>query len=166
MCQPLTPRNEHEETFGVSRILHDGPTCDNCGEPTTEHGTCPACVQLLRELEADDAWSVWLAGLKSRFDQDRMDAVSDSLGGWKYVGGDIMHERTRHGIGIASANNLRFLAPGHRGHLIFSDQHGLPVVIVHGGTDYQHPDWTATFTSCTPHEIILAACNAVIHTNQ
>ena len=93
-----------------------------------------------------------------------MDAVSDSLSGWKYVGGDIRHERTSKGVCIASANNLRFLAPGHRGHLIFIDQNGLPVVVVRGG-EFAHPDWTATFTSCTPLEIILAACNATIHTN-
>lgn len=150
---------ERHECFGVQ---HNGPTCDDCGEPTADHGTCPDCTELRRELEADDAWSVWLAGFKSKQDQDRMDAVSDSLSGWKYVGGDIRHERTSKGVSIASANNLRFLAPGHRGHLIFIDQNGLPVVVVRGG-EFAHPDWTATFTAHTPHEIILAACNAVIH---
>lgn len=92
-----------------------------------------------------------------------MEAVSDSLSGWKYIGGDILHERTSKGVSIATANNLRFIAPGYRGHLIFSDQNGLPVVIIYGGKDHKFPDWTATFTSWTPLEIILAACNAVIH---
>lgn len=150
---------ERHECFGVT---HDGPTCDNCGEPTTEHGTCPGCVELLRELEADDVWPVWLASLKFKQDQDRMEAVSNALTGWKYMGGDIQHERTTKGISIASANNLRFLALGHRGHLIFIDQNGLPVVVVCGG-EFAYPDWTASFTAHTPLEIILAACNAVIH---
>jgi len=151
---------EARECFGVT---HDGPHCEECGEPTAEHGACLDCVEVRRELEADDAWCVWLAGLKHKADQARMEAVSDLLAGWKYVGGDIQHERTSQGIALASANNLRFLAPGHRGHLVFTDQHGLPVVTIHGGKDIKFPDWTATFTSCTPLETILAACHAVIH---
>lgn len=150
---------ERHECFGVT---HDGLICEDCGEPVEEAGCCQSCFDLRRELESDDVWPVWLAGLKFKQDQDRMEAVSNSLSGWKYVGGDILHERTRHGIGIASANNLRFLAPGHRGHLIFIDQNGLPVVVVRGG-EFAHPDWTATFTAHTPHEIILAATKAVIH---
>ena len=162
MCQPLTPRNEHEETFGISRALHDGTTCEECGVPTTEHGTCPGCVELLRELEADDVWPVWLASLKGG--RDEMDAFDDKLAGWKYAGADIEHERTGKGVGIAKADNLHFIAPGHRGHVFFTRQpSGWPVVFVSAGQDANHPDWTASFTAHTPHEIILAACNAVIH---
>ena len=116
-------------------------------------------------MDLEAAWFVWLEGFKSKEDQARMEKVSDSLAGWKLIDGDITHERTSKGVSIATANNLRFLAPGHRGHLIFSDQNGLPVVIIHAGKDIKYPDWTATFTSCTPLETILAACNAVIHHN-
>lgn len=153
---------ERHECFCVT---HDGPTCEQCGEPTTEHGTCPGCAELLRELEADDVWPVWLASLKGGAAD--MDALDDKLAGWKYVGADIQHDRTTKGIGIAKADNLHFIAPGHRGHLFFCRQpSGWPLVIVAAGQDANYPDWTASFTAYTPHEIILAACNAVIHTNQ
>lgn len=148
---------ERHECFGVK---HTGLICEDCGEPVEEAGCCQSCFDLRRELEADDAWPVWLASLKGGAAE--MDALDDKLAGWKYIGGDIQHERTSNGISIASANNLRFIAPGHRGHLIFIDQNGLPVVVVCGG-EFAYPDWTASFTAHTPLEIILAACNAVIH---
>lgn len=164
MCEILNPRNEHEETFGVSRALHDGPTCDDCGEPTTEHGTCPDCLEVRRELEADDVWPVWLASLK--FGAADMDALDDKLSGWKYAGASIVHERTLKGVRIGSANNIQFIAPEGRGHMIFTRMDvGAPQVTLLGGTDLNYPDWTATFTAGTPHELILAASNAVIHAN-
>lgn len=165
MCEILNPRNEHEETFGVSRALHDGPTCDDCGEPTTEHGTCPDCLEVRRELEADDVWPVWLASLK--FGAADMDALDDKLSGWKYVGAKIEYERTAKGVAIAKADQLRFIAPGHRGHLLFcrDEETGGPLVGVVSGSDFKFPDWTATFTAGTPHEILLVASNAVIHAN-
>lgn len=163
MCDLLTPRNEQEETFGVSRALHDGPICDDCGEPTTEHGTCPDCTAVRRELEADDVWPVWLASLK--YGADDMDALDDKLAGWKYVGAKVDHERTSKGVAIASANDLCFIAPGKRGHLVFSrHESGGPIVTIIGG-DIKYPDWSAIFTANTPHSIILATCT-VIHTNQ
>lgn len=147
------------------------PAPCECGRDLTDHdrneqdGKCAECRQLHLEVDLESAWFVWLEGLKSDFDRARMDQVSDALAGWTLIDGDITHERTAKGVSVATANNLRFLAPGHRGHLIFSDQNGLPVVIIHGGKDIKFPDWTATFTACTPLETILAACNAVIHHN-
>jgi hypothetical protein len=148
------------------------PAPCECTRELTDHdrdqqdGMCAKCRELHLEVDLEIAWFVWLESLKFNKDQVRMARVSDALAGWKQVDGDIQHERTAKGVSIASANNLRFLAPGHRGHLIFSEQNGLPVVIVHGGKDHKFPDWTATFTACTPIETILAATNAVIHTNQ
>lgn len=130
-----------------------------------QDGICAECREMQRELDLESGWFVWQESLKHPADRIRMEAVSDSLAGWNCVDGDILHERTAKGVQVASANNLRFLAPGHKGHLIFSEQNGLPVVIVLGGKDHKFPDWSATFTACTPHEIILAACNAVIHHN-
>jgi hypothetical protein len=147
------------------------PAPCECGRDLTDHdrdqqdGMCDKCRDAFREFELETAWFVWLESLKSNKDQVRMARVSDSIAGWKQVDGDIQHERTAKGVQIASANNLRFLTPGHKGHLIFSEQNGLPVVIVHGGKDHKFPDWTATFTACTPIETILAATNAVIHHN-
>jgi len=145
------------------------PAPCECGRDLTDHdrneqdGKCAKCRALQLEMDLEAAWFVWLEGFKSKEDQSRMEKVSDSLAGWKLIDGDIRYERTSKGVGVAYAYNLRFLAPGHRGHLIFSEQNGLPVVIVLGGKDHKFPDWTATFTACTPHETILAACNAVIH---
>lgn len=130
-----------------------------------QDGLCAECREVRRELDFDIAWFIWLESLKSQFDRNRMDKLADSLAGWKCVDGDILHERTAKGVQVASGNNLRFLAPGHRGHLIFSEQNGLPVVIVHAGKDHKYPDWTATFTACTPLPTILAACDAAIHHN-
>ena len=146
-------------------------TCE-CGRDLTGHdrdqedGKCAKCRALQFEMDLEAAWFVWLEGLKSDFDRARMDRVSDALAGWKLIDGDITHCRdSKGGVSVDTANNLRFLAPGHRGHLIFSDQNGLPVVIVHAGKDHKFPDWTATFTSCTPLETIMSAANAVIHHN-
>jgi hypothetical protein len=164
MCLPITPRNEHEETFGVSKSLHEGPCCEDCGEPTTEHGVCPDCVELRRELEADDVWPVWLESLEGGAED--MDALDDKLAGWKYVGGDIRHGKSSKGVYIDSADKLHFMAPGHRGHVFFvRGDNGWPVVHVVFG-DPKCPDWAATFSACTPHEIILTACNAVIYPKQ
>ena len=149
------------------------PAPCECGCDLTNHdrdqedGKCAECRQAKFEMDLEAAWFVWLEGFKSKEDQNRMEKVSDSLAGWTLIDGDITHCRdSKGGVSVDTANNLRFLAPGHRGHLIFSDQNGLPVVIVHGGKDHKFPDWTATFTSCTPLPTILAACNAVIYTNQ
>ena len=144
------------------------PAPCECGRDLTDHdrdqqdGMCDKCRENFRELELEMAWFVWLDSLKNPFDRTRMEAVSDSLAGWKQVDGDIQHERTAKGVQIASANNLRFLSPGHKGHLIFSEQNGLPVVIVLGGKDHKFPDWSATFTACTPLETILQTANATI----
>jgi len=147
------------------------PAPCECGRDLTDYdrdqqdGMCAKCRQFRFEMDLEEAWFVWLDSLKNPFDRTRMEAVSDSLAGWMCVDADLMHERTAKGISIASANNLRFLAPGHKGHLIFSEQNGLPVVIVHGGKDHKFPDWTATFTACAPIETILSATNAVIYHN-
>jgi hypothetical protein len=145
-------------------------TCE-CTRDLTDHdrdqqdGMCAKCRQFRFKMDLEEAWFVWLDSLKNPFDRTRMEAVFDSLAGWVCVDGDIQHERTAKGVQIASANNLRFLAPSHRGYLIFSEQNGLPVVIVLGGKNDKFPDWTATFTACTPIETILAATNAVIYHN-
>lgn len=55
MCDLLTPRNEHEETFGISEALYTGPTCEDCRRPTTEYGVCPDCLSLRQELEDNSA---------------------------------------------------------------------------------------------------------------
>jgi hypothetical protein len=128
-----------------------------------QDGLCAECRQFRFAMDLEEAWLVWLDSLKNPFDRTRMEAVSDSLAGWVCVDGDIQHERTAKGVQIASANNLRFLSPCYRGVVIFSEQNGLPVVIVRGGKDAKFFDWSATFTACTPIEIILAAVNAVIH---
>ena len=147
------------------------PAPCECGRDLTDHdrneqdGKCAKCRALQLEMDLEAAWFVWLSAFTAQ-ELNRMEAVSDALAGWKLIDGDITHCRDSKGIvSVDTSNNLRFLAPGHRGHLIFSDQNGLPVVIIHGGKDHKFPDWTATFTSCTPLETILAACNAVIHHN-
>ncbi len=162
MCEQLIPRTANEETFGISKTLHDGATCEDCDTPTTEHGTCPDCLALRHELEQDDVWPVFLASLK--YGAADIDAFSEKLAGWKYVGADIQLGQAGKLLSIASANNLRFLAPGHRGHLVFTrTEAGAPLITVHGGKDANWPEWTATYTTLTPHHIILSACNAVIH---
>lgn len=81
-----------------------------------------------------------------------MDAIYIKLAGWKYVD--------------AKPDRVRLLAPGHQGFAIFTrDDSGMPSVSILRGKDIKFPDWSATFTSGTPHEIILTACNAVIHQN-
>lgn len=164
--QPDISDAEIHECFGVSPMLYSGPRCDDCQEPMSEHGTCADCMELRRELEQDDVWPVWLASLKTAWSAGDMDALDDKLAGWKYDGADIRHEKTAKGVSIAEANNLRFIAPGHKGRIIFTRQDdGMPVVTVAAGADMKFPDWLAIFTTGTPHEIILAACNAVIHKN-
>lgn len=162
MCEQLTPRTANQETFGVSDALHDGPRCEDCNIPTTEHGVCPDCIALRRELEQDDVWPVFLASLKHGASE--VDALSEKLAGWKYVGADIQLDQAGKLLSIARANNLRFLAPGHRGFLAFTrNNEGAPAISVIAGKDIKFPDWLAVFTAHTPQEIILAACNAVIH---
>jgi hypothetical protein len=162
MCQKLTPRNELEETFGVSDALHEGARCESCVEPTDKHGTCSECQFVIRELEQDDVWPVWLRSLKGGAAE--MDAFSDSLGGWEYVRAEIQYGRNDKGVFIDSANNLLFRAPGHRGFVAFTrHETGWPVVTVTAGDNTLFPDWIANFTCGTPLELILAACHAVIH---
>lgn len=153
---------ERTETFGVP---YTGPKCEACDGPVTRHGdTCTVCRKLALELESDEAWTVWLASLK--YGAKDMDAFNMKVGGWKYVGADIEREQHGKGISIAKANNIRFLAPGHQGFAIFTrDDSGMPSVSILCGKDHKWPDWSATFTSGTPHEIILSAANAVIHQN-
>ena len=162
MCQKMTPQTTKEECFGISDTLHDGPRCEDCDVPTNEHGVCPSCAALRRELEQDDVWPVWLASLK--YGAADIDAFDDKLAGWKYVGAEIHHGRNHKGVFIDSANNLQFLAPGHRGHLVFRrTETGEPTITIIGGQDPNWPEWAATFSALTPHNILLAACNAVIH---
>lgn len=138
------------------------PMCEDCGEvPVATRGdSCQGCLELRRELEADDVWPVYLASLK--YGAKEIDDLDDKLAGWKYIGATIAHERTSKGVAIASANDLVFLAPGHRGHLVFSHNEGVPLIKILAG-EKQYPEWVAFFTAFTPHEVILAACNAVIH---
>jgi len=137
--------------------------CEGCGEVAvaSRGDSCRGCWELRRELEADDVWPVYLASLK--YGAEEIDALDDKLAGWKYIGATIAHERTSKGVSIASANDLVFLAPGHRGHLVFRCQDGVPLITILAGPDKRYPDWSASFSSGTPHEVILAACNAVIH---
>ena len=142
------------------------PMCEDCGEvPVDTRGdSCQGCIELHRELEADDVWPVWLASLKGGAAD--MDAFSERLAGWKYVGADVRRGRNDKGVYIDAANDLRFIAPGHLGHIMFCrhPETGWPVVAVIAGADPKYnPNWTATFSAYTPHEVILAACNAVIH---
>lgn len=162
MCEQLTLRTAAQECFGISDALHDGPRCEDCNIPTTEHGTCPDCLALRRELEQDDVWPVFLASLKHGVSE--VDALSEKLTGWKYVGADVRRGRNTKGVYIDSANNLCFIAPGQRGFLAFTrNNEGAPTISVIAGKDIQFPDWLAVFTAHTPHDIILSACNAVIH---
>ncbi len=155
---------ERTEIFGVP---YTGPKCEACDGPVTRHGdTCTVCRKLALELEADVVWPFWLATLKTAWAAGDMDALDKKMGGWKYVGADVQRETHRGGISLGSANNLRFLAPGHKGFAIFTRQDDkMPTVTIQSGKDYGSPDWSATFTSGTPHEIILAAAHAVIHQN-
>ena len=162
MCEQLTPRTKTEECFGISPMLYAGAVCEDCGSPTSEPCVCESCLELRRELEQDDVWPVFLASLK--YGAAEVDAFSDKLAGWKYVGADVRRGRNAKGVYIDSANNLCFLAPGHRGHLAFTrNDDGAPAITVIAGKDLQFPDWLAVFTAHTPHAIILAACHAVIH---
>lgn len=139
--------------------------CEGCGEVAvaTRGDSCQGCIELHRELEADDVWPVWLASLKGGAAD--MDAFSERLAGWKYVGADVRRGRNDKGVYIDAANDLVFLAPGHRGHLVFRCQDGVPLITILAGPDKRYPDWSASFSSGTPHEVILAACNAVIHSH-
>lgn len=157
---------EQDECFGI-QYPEGSPQCSQCSNPVAKFGdTCDGCKQLSLELEADEAWTFWLSTLKTAWSAGDMDTFNMKIGGWKYVGGDIEREQHSKGVSIAKANNLRFLAPGHNGFAIFTRQNDkMPTVTIQGGKDYSSPDWSASFTSGTPHEIILAASNAVIHTN-
>jgi hypothetical protein len=159
MCELTQPRTLHEETFGISRALHDGATCEDCGEPTTEHGICPDCTELRRELEADDVWPVWLASLKTAWSAGQMDDLCNKLTGWRYVQATITHEKTSNGVQIASANDLVFASPDTRLFITFRrGDDRMPVVMLTPHS--QQPDWCITFTAATPHAIILAAIAA------
>jgi len=155
---------EEAETFGVP---YAGPRCEACEAPISVHGDlCKECKQLSLEIEADEVWTFWLSTLKTAWSAGDMDTFNMKIGGWKYVGADIEREQHSKGVSITKANNIRLLAPGHQGFAIFTrDDSGMPSVGIQSGKDYSFPDWSATFTSGTPHEIILAAAHAVIHQN-
>jgi hypothetical protein len=156
---------EHDAHFyGLAR------QCARCSEDRDDDdmerddGLCLSCSELQKELDLEEAWSVWTCSLKHRTDADRMDALSDKLAGWRLIEAQIEHERTSKGVHVAKANNLRFVAPGHRGHLLFARyDDGIPHITLIRGTDPAWPEWFATFSATTPSEVILAASQAVIH---
>lgn len=155
---------EHDAHFyGLAR------QCARCSEDRDDDdmerddGLCRECSAFQHELDLEEAWSVWTCSLKHRTDADRMDVISDKLAGWRLVEAQLEHERTSKGVQVAKANNLRFVASGHRGHLVFACDDGIPRITLMRGTDPAWPDWLATFSATTPPEVILAASQAVIH---
>lgn len=147
---------EKHECFGESPMLYNGPKCEDCGAHMNEHGKCKDCQQLALELEADEAWLVFIASLN----QGAKDAleVREGLAGWKYLTAVVQHERTSNGIAIAYANSLEFLAPGHKAKLTFANMNG--PLLVSLACDY---DGLITFTHGVKPATILATLNAVIH---
>lgn len=131
------------------------PTCE-CGEPVEHRGdTCEGCVNLALELEADEAWPVFLDSLK--LGRQWVEQIDGALTGWKYAGGKIEQETTSKGVLIAYANNLLFTRGQHG--IQYRADDGRPCFdLCHAG---EHTEWAATFHFPTPLNIILAAIAAI-----
>lgn len=135
------------------------PTCE-CGEPVEHRGdTCAGCVKLALELEADEAWPVFLDSLK--VGRQWVEQIDGALTGWKYAGGDIERETTSKGEGIANVHSLRFIKGEH--YLVWVNSGSVPLLLLGDGAGNigeQH-GWQIRFSYSTPINIILAAIAAI-----
>lgn len=140
----------------MSKQTENSPRCERCSDPVEEYGEhCQQCAALLLELEADEAWPVFLDSLK--VGREWVEQIDGALTGWKYAGGKIEQETTSKGVSIAYANNLLFTRGNHG--IQYRADDGRPCLdLCHAG---EHTEWAATFHFPTPINIILAALAAI-----
>lgn len=130
------------------------PTCE-CGEPVEHRGdTCEGCVNLALELEADEAWPVFLDSLK--VGRQWVEQIDGALTGWKYAGGKIERGLNSRGTYIARADELIFKNGEH--FIQYRIEGQVPLVII-GEND--RDGWRCRFSYSTPINIILAAIAAI-----
>lgn len=130
------------------------PTCE-CGEPVEHRGdTCAGCVKLTLELEAEEAWPVFLDSLK--VGRQWVEQIDGALTSWKYAGGDIVRGMNLRGPYISHANELNFEKGEH--FIQYRIEGQVPLVII-GEND--RDGWRCRFSYSTPINIILAAIAAI-----
>ena len=131
------------------------PTCE-CGEPVEHRGdTCEGCVKLALELEADEAWPVFLDSLK--VGRQWVEQIDGALG-WKYAGGKIERGITSKSLNafVVCADELTFKKGEH--FIQYKIEGQVPLVII-GENDLD--GWRCRFSYSTPINIILAAIAAI-----
>lgn len=134
--------------------------CDECDRQIETPSICDVCRLTKLDLEADEAWPVFLAQL--RYGAKELDAISDSMLGWQYIGGDVRHEKTSKGVEVGQVYAMAFSK--HEGmqngaQVVFSHENGRPLITVTRGNLAFH-DWKAVFTPSTPFHLINDALNA------
>lgn len=141
----------------MSKQTDNFPRCERCSDPVEEHGEhCPQCAALLLELEADEAWPVFLGALK--VGREWVEQIDGALTGWKYAGGKIERGITSKSLNaiVVRADELTFKKGGHFIQYKFEGQ--VPLVII-GEND--RDGWRCRFSYSTPINIILAAIAAI-----
>ena len=147
---------EMSTTFGE---IYQGPVCEACNGPMLyDDGICDDCRTRQLEYEQDEAWPVYKASL--RYGQDEIQAISDRLDGWQYIGGDVRYEKDGNKKSVAYANQLQ-LSNGKCAVVFSFDTLGRPLITVFKGNPAFH-DWTASFSCHTPAEIIISAAQAAV----
>lgn len=126
-----------------------------CDRTVETPSICDVCRLTKLDLEADEAWPVFLAQL--RYGAKELDAISDLMLGWQYIGGDVRHEKTSRGVEVGQVYAMSFSK--HEGQVTFSHNNGRPVITVTRGNLAFH-DWKAVFTPSTPFHLINDALNA------
>jgi hypothetical protein len=147
---------EKHTTFGE---IYQGPTCEACNSPMLyDDGICDDCRTRQLECEQDEAWPVYKDSL--RYGQDQIQAISDRLDGWQYIGGDVRYEKDGSKKRVAHANQLQFI--NGKCAVVFSfDTLGRPLITIYKGNPAFH-DWQASFSCHTPAEIIISAAQAAV----
>ena len=147
---------EKRTTFGE---IYTGPTCDACNGPMLyDDGICDDCRTRQLECEQDEAWPVYKASL--RYGQDQIQAISDKLDGWQYIGGDVRYEKDGDKKRVAHANQLQFI--NGKCAVVFShDTLGRPLITIYKGNSAFH-DWSAAFSCHTPADIIISAAQVAV----
>jgi len=103
------------------------------------------------ELDLDDGWSTYLAGLKPHAVR-LVEELDNRLAGWKCMGGSMTFGQDSKGRRyVDTAKDFRFVAPGHKVEAVF----GLEGVTLRNAS--QPPEWSVLFSFETPLPVILAA---------
>ena len=147
--------------------------CQGCGETLDRHDLeaeqehedcmCLDCRAVRAELDLDEGWITYLAGLKPHAVR-LVEQLDKRLVGWKCIGGSMTFEQDAKGRrSVATAKDFRFVAPGHKVEAVF----GLEGVTLRNTNPHQaSPEWSVSFLFETPLPVILAACVAAITANQ